>query len=217
MSGAGAIGGRRVERTAADDVALAELPSTSGAHWANRDNDATRRGTGGRPAPFRRPPALNSFPEDDPDSLSPSAYLPDDTAEVPATSWFAGQATDPGPATDHRAADPHATDTGTWPADPGPRNGRPAAPEPKAPEFGPAPPSSPGRISFGVTAGPISPYQSAATPTSPAVGASRRPVQPAHGNPIRPARSAPGNADQPVQPATGDPGHPAPPSHEGRS
>ena len=121
MSGAGAIGGRRVERTVADDVALAELPSASGAHWANRDNDATNRRPGGR-APFRRPPALNSFPEDDPEPLSPSAYLPDDTGEIPATSWFAGTDTDPG---------------GTWPPDPGPRNGRPPAPVPVAPEFGP--------------------------------------------------------------------------------
>jgi hypothetical protein len=42
------------------DVALADLPSTSGAHWAHRD-ETKHRPAG---APFRRPPAVNSFPED---------------------------------------------------------------------------------------------------------------------------------------------------------
>jgi hypothetical protein len=195
-----------VERTAADDVALAVLPSTSGAHWANRDNAVTTRPTGGRSAPFRRPPALNSFPEDDPDSLSPSAYLPDDTAEVPGTSWFAGTDTDPG---------------GTWPPDPGPRNGRLSAPEPPAPEFGPAPPSSPGRISFGVTAGPISPahHQSAAAPTSPAGEAAGRLARSAPGNPGHLAQLAADDAGRPTLAAAGDPshhGHQARPARDGR-
>lgn len=52
-----------MERSAADDgtasdVAVADLPSTSGAHWANRDSLR-----GGGEQPFRRPPAVNSFPD----------------------------------------------------------------------------------------------------------------------------------------------------------
>jgi hypothetical protein len=170
-----------VERAAADDVALADLPSTSGAHWANRDNDPAHREAAGRSAPFRRPAALNSFPEDDPESLSPSAYLPDDATGVPATSWFAGPGAEDDTglqdtaSRDVRAFEIAGRDTdldGTWPQAPGRLAPSPVAAEPKAPEYGPAPPSSPGRISFGVTAGPISPNhsQSAVAPTSPAVG-----------------------------------------------
>src|SRR3954447_10118192 len=158
MSGAGAIGGRRVERAATDDVALAELPSTSGAHWANRDSDIARRRSSGRSAPFRRPPASNSFPGDDPESISPPAYLPAGGGDVPATSWFAGQNTDPG-------VGPGASSEDT------------GSPDPDAPRFGPAPPATPGRSSFVVPPGPISPYQPApaeaatppvALPTPPA-------------------------------------------------
>ena len=153
-----------MERTAANDVAASGLPSTSGAHWANRDNDATHRQPGGRSAPFRRPPAQNSFPDDDGETLSPSAYLPDDGSDGTATRWFTGQETEP---------------SGTWPQGLGPADASPNGAERAAPDYGPAPPSSPGRISFGVTAGPISPIhaQSSAAPTSPAVGRGPRPRQ----------------------------------------
>ena len=188
-----------MERTAAEDVVVAGLPSTSGAHWANRDNDPAKRPTGGRSAPFRRPPALNSFPADDPEPLSPSAYLPNDDAEVPSTSWFAGQefAGQEFAGRESAGRESAGRDIGVggawrpdpgpqgWAPDPGARDARPR-PEPAAPEFGPAPPLSPGRISFGVTAGPISPYhnQSSAAPTSPAAGV------PGHAtHPVRDARS----------------------------
>ena len=131
-----------MERIAADDVAVADLPSTSGAHWANRDNDTVYHKSGVRASTFRRPPALNSFSDDDDDGLSPSAYLPD-ASDVPSSSWF----------TD---AD-HDTDEA----------------DPPAPQYGPAPPGSPGRSSFGVSAGPISP---AADPRYEALpGSDKRP------------------------------------------
>lgn len=82
---------------------MANLPSMSGAHWANRDNaprprqshERTRNperagepGSDDRGAPFRRRPA-DSSDEDgrraDADELSPSAYLPN----LSPTSWFA--------------------------------------------------------------------------------------------------------------------------------
>jgi hypothetical protein len=193
-----------VERAAADDVALADLPSTSGAHWANRDNDPEHRQAAGRSAPFRRPPALNSFPGDDPESLAPSAYLPDDATDVPATSWFAGPEAgtyDTG-SPDFGAMEIAGRDTdldGTWPQDPGRLAPPPVAAEPTAPEYGPAPPSSPGRISFGVTAGPISPNhsQSAAAPTSPATGYLGQPGHPGHE--ARPGRAGRREAQLPAQ------------------
>ena len=60
-------------------VALADHVSTSGADWANRDNQAPHRGTDQDPAPYRRPPAVNSFrdnadEEDMADSQSWSAF-----------------------------------------------------------------------------------------------------------------------------------------------
>jgi hypothetical protein len=55
--------GRRGD-TPEQSVAVAEaVPSMSGAHWANRDNDTPFRRPA-RSAPFRRPPAENSFPAD---------------------------------------------------------------------------------------------------------------------------------------------------------
>ena len=53
--------------TAATEVALADLPSTSGAHWANRD---VRR-SGDQRTPFRRPQALRSQDTDDTASGGP--------------------------------------------------------------------------------------------------------------------------------------------------
>jgi hypothetical protein len=141
-----------VERKSSDDVAVADVPSMSGAHWANRDNDTVYRKAGARSTTFRRPPALNSFPDDiQTEKLAPSEYLPADQPDLPATGWFAGQADGPG--------------------EPGPRQ-----PEAKAPEYGPAPPASPGRASFGLTAGPIAPShgRSATAPASPAPGTSHQ-------------------------------------------
>ena len=56
-----------MDRSIADesDVALVDLPSTSGAHWANRDREALARRPETRQATFRRPPAVNSFLGDD--------------------------------------------------------------------------------------------------------------------------------------------------------
>ena len=56
-----------MDRSIADesDVALVDLPSTSGAHWANRDKEALARRPASRQATFRRPPAVNSFPGED--------------------------------------------------------------------------------------------------------------------------------------------------------
>jgi hypothetical protein len=223
-----------VERATADDaadarssseVAVADLPSTSGAHWANRDNDTLHRKTG-RSTPFRRPPAVNSFPgdEDGDAPLSPSAYLPDDTGDG-ATNWFTGQgAADQ----DFAGQDFGGPDFGG--PDESNQNensqyesnqdyytaqdfGAHEAAEPTfeyapTPEFGPAPPSSPGRVSFGVTAGPISPKtRSTADPISPASApVSHRPVDHA---PLPLYEFTPGHnrsetPDEPAAPAIGD-------------
>jgi hypothetical protein len=158
-----------VDRTTSDgavddygspDLAVAGLASTSGAHWANRDEDMLYRRSS-RPAPFRRPPAVNSFPAGDGDAaLSPSGYLPPETDEAPEatemahapdttdSSWFGG---DRGDGYAHH-------DTRDW-----------TAADRAEPAFGPAPPATPGRASFGVTAGPISPSgRLGVAPTSPA-------------------------------------------------
>jgi hypothetical protein len=158
-----------VDRTTSDgavddygsaDLAVANLASTSGAHWANRDEDMLYRRSS-RPAPFRRPPAVNSFPAGDGDaSLYPSAYPPPETDEAPEatemahapdttdSNWFGGDRGD--------GYAPH--DTGDW-----------SAADRAEPAFGPAPPATPGRASFGVTAGPISPSgRLGVAPTSPA-------------------------------------------------
>lgn len=195
------------------DLAVADLPSTSGAHWANRDQDMLDRRSAGRPAPFRRPPAVNSFPGEDDGAaaLSPSAYLPLETEmpqmrQTPGTrqmpdstltpqgepdgGWFSGHGGD-GYAYADADRFSHA-DTDQWPA-----------PEP---EFGPAPPATPGRTSFGVTAGPISPSgRSAAAPTSPAHSYSPPAVQPGDfgtgGHEIRPHRAS--RHDPPAHEQTG--------------
>jgi hypothetical protein len=169
------------------DVAVADLPSDSGAHWANRDNDTLYRRRDGspdarsdaqaqeRPA-FRRPPAVNSFPGDDEEygRVSPGTYLPEPSPELSGLStdtgesgWFSGEYD----ATERRRSAARS-----------------------APEFGPAPPASAGRASYGISAGPIGGARmgsgrSAAAPTSPASA----PVSPAYG------RGTP--APTPVSPA----------------
>jgi hypothetical protein len=224
-------------RTAGDDV-MASAPSTTGAHWANRDNAPGSRHSGDRGTTFRRPPAANSY-EDAPapaaDEFSPSAYLPD----LPPTSWFAdadrrgrdsaGLPTrTPGRSlTDDPPVRPSSADKGGYVADStdraaylpsgkldtgavaagrgadgragagkgsdnpvADRSSRPGAEhsdEPAtsgtdsyrpAPEFGPAPPATPGRVSFGVSAGPISPSHRPVSPGAPAVPV-QRPTSPA--------------------------------------
>jgi hypothetical protein len=107
---------------------------------------------------------VNSFPDDESDgSLSPSAYLPPATDEAPEatdmtqstdTHWFGGESEQPMTGTGYTQPD----DSGEW-----------AAAQAAEPEFGPAPPATPGRASFGMSAGPISPSgRMAVAPTSPA-------------------------------------------------
>jgi hypothetical protein len=191
-----------VERTAADDMAVAGLPSTSGAHWANRDNETLYRQSGSGSTPFRRPPALNSFQDGDVDEhqapgeedLSASAYPPAEVSDVPATSWFA----DPAAGTDSRVEPEPYTRS--------PAEAEPITHEPIAPEFGPAPPATPGRVSFGVSAGPISPiHRSGAEPTSPAPAFHEflegeheiRPHRATRGQDHTPPRGLPGVAEEP--------------------
>jgi hypothetical protein len=161
-----------VDDYGSSDLALA---STSGAHWANRDEDMLYRRSS-RPAPFRRPPAVNSFPAGDGDAaLSPSGYLSPETDEAPEatemahapdttdSNWFGGDRGD-----------------GYGPQDPGDWTAAGRA----EPAFGPAPPATPGRASFGVTAGPISPSgRLGVAPTSPAHS---RTQPPAHQPPAQP-------------------------------
>jgi hypothetical protein len=128
-----------VDRSAADDranprgsdVAVADLPSTSGADWANRDNAALRQRRPGSDTPYRRPPAVNPFPGGE----SPSA-------EVDGTDggWFGDRTGDRNNGTEEDRNENDSTQA-----------------EPAAPDYGPAPPTTPGRVSFGFTAGPISP------------------------------------------------------------
>jgi hypothetical protein len=161
-----------VDRSNADesDVALADLPSTSGAHWANRDNESHR------PAPFRRPPAVNSFdralsadaaPADDRGSWD--AFVPTSRASADA-AWAAFGA---------EQADYIAEQEAQPVAEERSRHWTAPAPEP---EFGPAPPATPGRASFGVTAGPISGSRPD-MPTSPAPASA--PISPPAGPTMR--------------------------------
>jgi hypothetical protein len=145
-----------VDRASPDDnVALVYPPSSSGARWASRDDEALYRRPGG-PTPFRRPPAENSFPDEQP---AGQASFPPESAEAARDrGWF---------------------DTGLTNPDDG------AVQEvvelsPAEPEYGPATPATPGRASFGVAAGPISPAGRVADPPmSPAMA----PVSPARGRP----------------------------------
>jgi hypothetical protein len=91
-----------VERSFADSsdasVALADHVSTSGAHWANRDNESPYRRTETDPAPYRRPPAVNSF-RDDADE--------EDMADSPSWSAFGSPHTaSSSTGAEHPAADP---------------------------------------------------------------------------------------------------------------
>jgi hypothetical protein len=176
-----------VDRISADDdVVLTGPPSTSGAHWANRDNDALYRRPGGS-TPFRRPPAVNSFPDDDVAPQAPAPAFPPESTETPEDrGWFDAAA---GGRDDGVAREPVER-------------------ERHAPAYGPAPPATPGRASFGVTAGPISPSaRFVDAPTSPGAAPSRQ-----EGAPISPP-SAPGSpagasaflASAPVSPARGRP------------
>ncbi|MEV4639427.1 hypothetical protein AB0J80_18950 [Actinoplanes sp. NPDC049548] len=114
-------------------VALADLPSNSGAGWANRDKDSL----------YRRPSAPNPLRDEVEDTMADSG------------SWNAFAATSEGR--------------------------RQPAPEP---EFGPAPPATSGRTSFGVSAGPISGNWRDGRPTSPAPATPDMPL------PMRSARDA---------------------------
>jgi hypothetical protein len=194
-----------VDRSIADesDVALVDLPSTSGAHWANRDREALARRPESRQATFRRPPAVNSFLGDDRsddrgdlrdgdrantgeaswDAFAPTgrpggtesaweAFGAEQVAEQPAeqaagqAAWQIGSQDVPERAL-HQNPEQAARHTGEqalevesnrhW-------TRREAAAEPA---FGPAPPTGPGRASYGVTAGPISGARPD-LPTSPA-------------------------------------------------
>jgi hypothetical protein len=76
---------------AASDVAIADLPSESGAHWANRDEILHRPASA---APFRRPPAVNSFPERDAAAGSQEAdtwdaFAPSDNSAGKEAAWEA--------------------------------------------------------------------------------------------------------------------------------
>jgi hypothetical protein len=92
-----------VERIFSDSsdvsVAVAEFGATSGADWANRDNESLYRRADGDPAPYRRPPAVNSFrdeadEEDMADSPTWSAFGSPTTGSSSAGS-DAGHAADP--------------------------------------------------------------------------------------------------------------------------
>jgi hypothetical protein len=121
---------------------------------------------------------VNSFPGDDGEygRVSPGTYLPEPSPELSGLStdtgesgWFSGEYD----ATERRRSAARS-----------------------APEFGPAPPASAGRASYGISAGPIGGARmgsgrSAAEPTSPASA----PVSPAHGRgtptpaPVSPAHT----------------------------
>ena len=136
-------------------VAVADLVSTSGADWANRDNESRFRRTDADPLPYRRPPAMNSF-RDNADE--------EDMADSPSWSAF-GSPTTPSSAAAHSSAR-----------------------EPVEPEYGPAPPTGPGRASFGFTAGPISGNRSEPTSGAPYSSTPPAPTSPASPAP-HPVRS----------------------------
>ncbi|RZU52455.1 hypothetical protein EV385_4318 [Krasilnikovia cinnamomea] len=219
-------------------VAVADLPSASGAHWANRDSEGDRRRAGGPAEPFGRTPPSGSLPE----SPAPREPRPGDATTPDSASWafsvaprdaerggdrttvphrgpepgvstpergpqpgadlprrVAGATTGelprrvPGSAAgdtlsgDRESHPPRAGATPGRPADKLPRRSAGAAPSPGAahpsrqddpgnpagreapePPYGPAPPTTGGRVSFGFTAGPISgTHARAGAPTSP--------------------------------------------------
>jgi hypothetical protein len=84
---------------------------------------------------------------------------------VPGTNWFAGDedGEQPAPAAPRQRADAQRNERDDRQRS-DPDSGRTERP---APEFGPAPPASPSRASFGVTASPISPNHAAPDPITP--------------------------------------------------
>jgi hypothetical protein len=199
-------------------VAIADAPSTSGAHWANRDNQNIYRRGRGRSTPFRRPNALNSFPGGD-RAEGGGAQDPEPTSWWRSPSSSAGgrpnESSRLGP---YRGGRPASNDTpvsedasaargdavgysasiaGKMPysdflPEPAAPSAWDSAADPDtsaAPRFGPAPPATGGRVSFGVTAGPIGGYRPGYGPDTPA---GPRPAGPAASPAAGPAASAAG-------------------------
>lgn len=198
-----------MDRSSADesDVALVDLPSTSGAHWANRDKEALARRPESRQTTFRRPPAVNSFQGEDrgedrggdratSGEVSWDAFAPTGRTNGAESAWEAfGAEQTAGQATGGQAADQPSGQGGWLTAQPDQQFPGPQSPRQQSsgqaarhtgeqaqvesnrhwtqheasaePAFGPAPPTGPGRASFGVTAGPISGARPD-LPTSPA-------------------------------------------------
>jgi hypothetical protein len=186
-----------VEHSAADesDVALVDLPSTSGAHWANRDAEVERRRAGLRSTPFRRPPAVNSFSDEPPEpdgSDTWDAFASGATSDkLPA--WFGGRS---GPPADASAR--HWTDT----TNPSGRTSFGVTDEPiSGARPDPVSPAAP--LSPAVPMSPAGPMSSGAAPMSPAAA-----MSPAE--PMSPA--APMSPDwptglAPAAPAASEPAH----------
>src|SRR5690349_573363 len=101
MSAPARVGGHRVERSVVGSsdvsVAVADHVSTSGADWANRDNDTLHRRAERDSAPYRRPPAVNSFRND-----------ADEEEMADSQSWsaFGSPSTGSSSGADKPAADP---------------------------------------------------------------------------------------------------------------
>jgi hypothetical protein len=164
-------------------VAVADSPSTSGAHWANRDNENIYRRSG---TPFRRPNAINSFPEDGNDGeVDPASWWGETDAARQQPVW-PDQSAVPGMSDTSERAIPAFREAGPpggtfFGADEADDAGEfddrleetlPPRPARPAPEFGPAPPASTSRVSFGVTSDPIGGYRPgygppAGAPTTP--------------------------------------------------
>jgi hypothetical protein len=140
------------------DVSVAGTgqPSTSGAHWANRDNENIYRRTG---TPYRRPNAVNSFPDDaepaEPEAAPNSWWRAADSVASPTRVSPATPGPEPAEQNDLPGRSVEPSEFG--PSEFGPSEFGPSAVGP--PEFGPAPPMSGGRASFGISAGPIGGYR----------------------------------------------------------
>lgn len=196
-----------MERSAADDdagirgmsdvsTALADAPSTSGAHWANRDNENIYRRTG---TPFRRPNAVNSFPDDGDEGDEPSEQDEDPTSWWGSPEAVGQHSREPGEPGRSSWPEQAATDQSSWPqlSEPADQQ-QPRREFAPTPEYGPAPPLNGSRASFGVTAGPIGGYRPGYGPTSAPTSPAARPTSPAArptspaGAPVSPApRSKP--------------------------
>jgi hypothetical protein len=200
-----------VERSPADeakasDVAVADLPTTSGAHWANRDH---LRNTGEQ-AMFRRPPAASSFAEDEqPWDAFGSA------GSAPGTSAPGGSAPGGGPASGGFGS--------AGPAAAGPASAGPASAGGSAQHATPDPMTDTGsrsRASFGMTDEPISGNWLGrdASPVSPAGPSASAPQFPAAQPepiavelPVRMAESPAHTGSHQWQPPQGR--EPLPPAH----